>query len=157
MRAICIALLVVLCSFTETDCDQITRTVDKFTDDITFQTPNNDIVFYKSILGGKPDSEDYFIQLFAVSDNLTILDPRGVIILLSDGTKLKFPDTKIRYTPRENILDGYIVDAFIMLKKEEVEKLRTFNITDYRLYTHTMEYGAGDRLVNMINCMIPMK
>lgn len=146
-------LFPMVCYSQETECSQVTREVDKFTDDVTIKTPNNDIIFVKLING---TAEEYYLIFYCNSTDYEV-EAKGLIILLSDSTKIKKPDAVIKYFMPEDLTKDYVCSTYFRLTEEELKRVSESTITDYRMNTIDTEYGAPERLQAMINCIIPMK
>jgi hypothetical protein len=112
------------------NCSKITMKIDKFENDTTYWTPRTGVlgwVYFSKIDGS------IFMGLQTGGATLNIGE-KGVTVLLEGGEKIEKPyavvDADVAGT------SGYTYSSFFSLTDEEIEKLKQYPITDYRLYIY---------------------
>jgi len=154
-------------TFSQTiDCSQIvTSSIDKITNKqtkITTHLPfkgtyalvESPVTYMQTIKDG---DTTVYMSLQSYGTTLTV-DGKGVILLLSDGTKMEWPDVKIDYAPHTGAYWKYT--AFIELNKVEIERISKNEIEIIRLYIYDVNLPLpdpsekGSKMVIKYNSMI---
>ena len=131
----------------ELNCEGVNFKVDKFTGDTTYSTYSHEVCIYKH--SNKVTS----ISLMLKAKGSTVnVNEHGVIILLSDGSKLNYSMTKIGVEASE---DGFDYTAIVHLKSEDIEILKTKSIAAFRLYIYDREISLENqkKYLELFNCI----
>lgn len=129
-------------------CKDIEESKDKFSGKTTFQTPIREYVSFTKVIEDKYSTIYMYLKTYGNTLNLGI---EGVIILLSDGTKLEFPTANINV---EVAGQSYQYSAFFGLNKQDVEKLILYEITDFRLYIYDRAITNGKIYQEYLKCIV---
>lgn len=138
-------------------CERITKKVDKFTGEITLNSPRGLYMsmaghFYKSIT---KDTTNYYLYLHTCGFSIT--QAKGVIILFEDGSKLEFPNEEIKAeVPVSNEYCNFEYQALINLSQSDIDKLLSHKMTDFRLYIYDRKIGSSQakKLQEYLKCLV---
>lgn len=135
-------------------CKDITENKDRFTDEITFSTPNprdftyrhkNDIKFVK-------DKNGIMLLIYQWGASLNV-NQKGLILLLKNGGKIEKPDAELHVETAEN-LGGYIYSTAIYLSADDIKLLTSNEITDDRLYIYDGAILEGGKYKEYLKCLL---
>jgi large exoprotein involved in heme utilization and adhesion len=149
MRAIILMSFLILSTYAYGQCDKIETMTDKFTGQITTYSPSLSIQYMKII-----KSADTSMALVLTSYGQTVhVGKKGVIILLSDSSKIDLPNIKINV----DVTSGkYRYRAVVVLTAEIKNTLINSNITDFRLYIYDTNIVESERdtFRNYLKCLL---
>ena len=137
-------------------CKWITKEKDKFSDEITYTSPIGSFSGIEPvrIMRVVEDSLDFTYLSLSVNGEIIEYDGKGVTILLDNGDKMSWDDTKIDI---DYDVDNYNYEysCFISLNREEIELLKKHNITDYKLYIFEKRISSkkGKKYRSYIECI----
>jgi hypothetical protein len=127
-------------------CNKIEKEKDKFTGAVKYNSPILErIVFYK-------EKGIIYIRIDIPGSTLNV-NEKGVLLLLSDGTKISKPNEKISADYRE----GYRYSSFFTLNKIEVDRIIKSPITDVRLYIYDAEVFSPQKYSKYLKCIVNIK
>lgn len=128
-------------------CKDIETKEDKFTSTIKYNSPITNHVFFIKEKG--------ITYIYLKSYGKTIvLNQKGIIILLSDGSKIENKTTKIDV---DSDGDGYYTySTLFALTDNEIKKLSENYITDYRLYIYDFKLDEGVLYQEYLKCLSKM-
>ncbi len=152
MRLTLILLLFTLLAKGQNCSFIITKTFDKFDSTSNFHSPYlNSIIFYKTIKG---NDTVYSFKLKSYGSTC-VVDGKGVIIILSDGSRIVRPTEKINVDVNSSG-QGFTYSAYVYPSKNEISQLLNSSITDYRLYIFDTNVSprGGKVYQRIINCLI---
>ena len=128
---------------------------DKFTNTLTIRTPflNNEFqqtmskrkvspIRFTKILTLK--SNTYYLHLNSYS-SIPLIDAKGVYLILSDGSRMSWENEKVDCDVNPNnegIGKDYTLTAFVKLTPQQVTRLSSNIITDFKLYIVIEELDA---------------
>jgi hypothetical protein len=117
-------------------CDKyFKREVDKFDGKTTITTNMlGNVAFYKVI---PPDGSPTTFLVLHATGHTPAVNEKGVIIILSDGTKIVRPNQGIDVEVSEGTSFGsgpYTYRAFFSVTDDELKQMAQSGITDFRLY-----------------------
>lgn len=126
-------------------CNDIKIEKDKFTNVVTKRSPLLERIAYSKEKG----IIDISINIPGSTVNF---DGKGVILLLSDGTKISKPNQKISVDYR----DGYRYSAYFQLNKIEIDRIIKNPITDVKLYIYDAEIFNPKKYSEYLKCLVKM-
>lgn len=131
-------------------CDEIKRTVDKNTGRITINSPYKDDCRFTKVIT-KRDTV-VFIMMYTPGDEL-ILGQIGVSITLKNQKKIEKPQAKVSV---DLAPDSYRYGCQIALSKEDIVRLRSSEITSYKIFKYTQNCTPeqGKHYQEMLNCVL---
>lgn len=133
-------------------CSQLTRTVDKFDNVITIDTPLLDAISFTKIISNKTSK----IYISVKQNGLTLnTGEQGLTILFSNGKKLSKPNAKISVDPARG--SGWDYSVFVPLLPADIKLLSENIITDFKLYIYEGSITNGSELKELLNCIIKAK
>jgi len=116
-------------------CRDIEIKEDKFTGVKKYNSPTDKHVFFIK--------EKDVIYLYLKSHGKTLnINPKGIIILLDDGSKIE-NNTSIIDVKTDGYGD-YNYSVLFPLTADEIKKLSEHQITDYRLYVYDFKIDVGE-------------
>lgn len=130
-------------------CKEITVSIDKFTNDTTYRSPNKSLTLVK--IKSKQKIEIYFSTTTWAS-TLNV-GKEGLIILLENGNKIEKPTAKIDTEVSKMRMGGYEYTVFIRLNNEDISKLLESVITDIRLYIYDKSIKDGEKYREYLKCL----
>lgn len=131
-------------------CGEITETIDKFTGETKYMARISLTTIHKVVKG---TSKKIYLSLATIGS--TPSKGKGVIILLEGGKKI----TKEISTDVDVVTLGeyaeYQHSAFIPLASTDIDLLKKYNITDYRLYIFDQEVAprSADKIRAIMMCL----
>ena len=133
------------------DCSKVTKTVDEFTGEITFEAKiTDDVKFFKIKKGGVTR---YYLDIWIEESG--IYTGTGVSIILKNGKKINKPSAKVEYSYVSN---SFYTTTFIYLTKDDIALLKQSEIEKYKLYISTGEISEYSNLSkDLFNCLIKAK
>lgn len=133
------------------DCGKVTKTVDEFTGEITFEAKiTDDVKFLKIKKGGVTR---YYLDIWIEESG--IYTGTGVSIILKNGKKINKPSAKVEYSYVSN---SFYTTTFIYLTKDDIALLKQSGIEKYKLYISTGEISEYSNLSkDLFNCLIKAK
>lgn len=135
-------------------CTEIAKKVDRFNPkEIVVHTRYDD----PFVLIRQLDTGVYYLSLTGPSSALP--DDKGVILLLSDGGRLEWPDEKVKISINTGNLpigSRWKAHAFIEVSKEQVALLAQQSITDIRLNVGDWQppRRLTERFKEAANCLL---
>jgi len=123
-------------------CKDIVSKKDKFSGIITRNSPLLEPISFSKEKG--------LIYLDIEIEGSTLnTNKKGVIVLLSDGSKINKPNASVdvRYS------EGYKYSAFILLNKLEIARIIKSPITDVKLYIYDAEISNGTKYSEYLKCL----
>jgi hypothetical protein len=132
-------------------CAEIERRKDDFTNEITLNTPADDITIIKVITGSKTS---YYLSLETIGYTVNV-SGTGATVLFTDGTKWSKP-VPIDVDATD---DGYKYSAFILISTTDLTTFYTKAISKFRLYVYDQEVnrGAAEKLMAFTKCLTSAK
>lgn len=139
---------------TDTTCKDIVRSFDRFEDKKSFKSPEKYFIRFIKIITIKDTI--YGLSLEA-NGTTALVGKEGVIMILSDSSKMKFPDTKIK-VKYNSLTNRYDYLAMILLTRQDIEILSRLYISAFRLYIFE---GTNNDKLGMIardhlNCILKL-
>lgn len=133
-------------------CKDIEEKKDKFTSEITYNSPlNYGISVIKKI---KENVTDLYLYI-EVNGSSASVDKQGVVLLLENGLKIERPTEKINVRVYSNkYTSGYTYSAIVHPDTNELKLLTQFKITDVRLYIYDSQIVYGNKLIEYLKCII---
>lgn len=130
-------------------CENFIYNKDDFTDEITFNSPYNNIVIYKI---KKKNKTNYFLALHSKGFTLS-LNEKNIMILFNDKTKL------VKYSKIDCNIDSegnYKYSAFIPLTLNDLNILKSKEIAKFRLYIYDTDISSdmSHLFKKYVNCII---
>ena len=121
---------------------QLKRDEDKFTGKITYYTPLlKPASIMKVIENG---AATYYLILKAPGSTYNVGE-KGVYILFENKEKMMWEDEEVDPKISSRLYGSdYDYSSFIKLNEEELNKLISNRITDFKLYIYEKEMGEGD-------------
>jgi hypothetical protein len=129
-------------------CNNITKSIDKFENSETYNSPYSPITFFKIIKSQQEKS--YFMMIKTEGTTASVLK-KNVIILFEDGSKITRPEVKVDVEVGGS--KSYIYSSTFKLTENEVKKLVKDKITDVRLYIYDRAIINGETLRNYMQCL----
>jgi len=136
-------------------CAKIERRVDKFTNEVTFNSPigtgweTSAITVYKKI-NGSIITHSLYLRTYGSTVNV---NSSGVIILFDDGTKINKPSVKIDVD-----VDGsrFLYSAYFSLTESDLKTLSTKRVDRFRLYIYdeVVNPKKAEELTYYVSCII---
>lgn len=133
-------------------CSQLTREVDKFTNQISIDTPLLKSVSFTKVISKKISTVYISIN---ISGSTLNVGEHGATILFSNGKKLSKPNAKISVDPSSG--NGWNYSAFIPLTQADIKLLTENTITDAKLYIYDDSIENGEELKELLKCIIKAK
>jgi hypothetical protein len=137
-------------------CEEITKTIDEFTDDVTFEikllskskTSWVEFIKIKDKLG-----VSYYLSIYIKS--FDYYRGEGVILLLDGGKKINKPSQKVEAT----ILGSdFYMRSFIPLNQNDILLLKQYGLQKFKLYISDDELKESPENVKLLfNCLIDSK
>lgn len=133
-------------------CGKLIREVDDMTGEITISSPYSSTISINKYI--KKDKTTYYLYLRAVVST-AVFDGTGVIILFTDGTKMK-KSSKIDVDVSKY---GYEYSSFIRLTNNELKIFSVKEIKKIRLYIFDRSVGKneGKNFTHFVKCISKMK
>jgi len=137
------------------DCSSVTKTVDEFTGEITFEAritadDGGDVSFLKIKKGGVTI---YYLSIWIKETG--IYTGTGVTIILKNGKKISKPSAKVDYSYAGS---SFYTTAFIKLTADDIALLKQSGIEKYKLYISTGEISPySDLSKDFFNCIVKAK
>ncbi len=133
-------------------CSKLTRRIDKFTNEVTIDTPLLSSISFTKVISNKT-----FKLYMSVTQKGTTLNvgEHGLTILFSNGKKLSKPNAKIIVDPGSE--GGWNYSAFIPLLPADIKLLSENIITDVKLYIYDGSINNGSELKDLLSCVIKAK
>lgn len=133
-----------------TDCD-ISKKVDKFDGSITYRA---DFAAWAKFIKVVKGNDTVYFASFATEGTTANYSKKGVILLLSDGSKIEKPNAEVDCKFRAGMMYDYT--TFFRLTKEDLKTLSTKRITDWQLYITERGLGEkrGEKLRESLICLI---
>lgn len=137
---------------TDSICKGVMKVYDKFEDKTSYKSEPHYFIRFMKIIKGVDTV--YGLHLEASGRTVSV-GKKGVIILLSDSTKMEFPNTDINVN-YNSFMDNYTYTATIVLKKPDIERLIKSYITDFRLYIYEGTNNAKLGIIAMghLQCLL---
>jgi len=129
-------------------CKDIMEESDKFSDKVTYRTPSLDNISFTKIT--EDNSERYYLSCKTIGST-TIVDGKGVILLLESGEKIQWSDESISIRVNNNAQFEY--SCFIRLTDENIETLKKNNVTDFRLYIFDHVVKDAEKYKEYLKCI----
>ncbi|MES2545913.1 MAG: hypothetical protein V4548_13585 [Bacteroidota bacterium] len=126
-------------------CKDINKKLDKTKTITTYYTPFNNLVYFTK-------EKDVYAACIKGQGKVMVIGKKGVLITLKDGTKIAKPEAKIEMKSTGEGL--YTYEAKFPLTKEEVGKLDSSYITEYRLATDNYTLEDGSLYQEYLKCLI---
>ena len=76
---------------------------------------------------------------------------KGLTLLLENGRKISWDDED--YEVSVGYLNDWTYSTFTKLNEEEIELLKTYKVTDVKLYIFDKEVGNPERYKSFLNCL----
>lgn len=129
-------------------CTDISEKVDKFTGEIKYYSPTVDGIMFLRV-----KSKEFDVTYMYISEEGSTLNvgENGLILLLSDGSKIEKPNAKIDVDSEER---GWLYSAFVELTDEDKAKLSKYEITDNRLYVYDGIVHSGKVIKEYLKCIL---
>lgn len=133
------------------DCSGITKIIDEFSGEITFEARITDDVNFLKIKKGNVIK--YYLSIWIKETG--IYTGNGVSIILKNEKKINKPNAKVEY----NYVGGnFYTTTFIQLTTEDITLLKQSGITKYKLYISTGEItDYSDFSKDIFNCLVKAK
>ena len=114
------------------DCSSLEKTIDEFTDAITYKAEiSNEVDFFKIINDGV---SNYYLNIWIKESG--IYTGKGVYIILKNGKKLNKPDAEVGYRYTSG---NFYATAFIKLTKDDIVLLKQSGIEKYQIAQITLK------------------
>ena len=132
------------------NCD-IQKTADKFDGSITYKAEFAKWACFSKVIKG---SDTTYYAYFSTEGTTANYYKKGVIILLSNGSKIEKPNAEVDCKFRAGVMYDYT--SFFTLTKDDMKILSTNRITDWRLYVTERGLGEkrGEKLKETLICLI---
>lgn len=136
-------------------CNFYTEDLDKFDGKITFDTYTDGGVSFVKVIS-KANIITYYISLSVEGATLNY-GLKGVTILLKNG-KIEKPLEKVSVDINKKTYQ-YVYSAFCALSKQDIQKIKSSKITDFRLYIYdkNIREEDQDRILKTFNCLLLAK
>jgi len=121
-------------------CNKITKSIDKFEDSETYNSPYSPITFFKIIK--RQQEKSYFMMIKTEGTTASVFE---------DGSKITRPEVKVDVEVGGS--KSYIYSSTFKLTENEVKKLAKDKITDVRLYIYDRAIINGETLRNYMQCL----
>jgi hypothetical protein len=133
------------------DCSSLKKTIDEFTDVITYKAKiSNEVDFLKIIKDGV---SNYYLSIWIKEPG--IYTGKGVNLILKNGEKLNKPDAEVGYSYAGG---NFYTTTFIKLNKDDIALLKQSGIEKYKVYISTGKISdSTDFPKNLFNCLIKAK
>lgn len=128
-------------------CNEISQSIDKFSGKITYSSPVLDQIVVLKVVDA--DKVNIYMSVNAYGSTIS-LAKKGVVLLLSDGTKIDKSDEDITV---EVSGSGYRYSSFFQLTRQDVERLTNVAVTDVRLYIYDSSIANGEEVKEYIKCL----
>jgi hypothetical protein len=126
-------------------CKKIESDKDKFSGITTHRSPLLDVLSFSKSKGVT------YLRIDIPGSTLNY-NTKGVILLLSDGSKINKPNEKIDV----DYNNGYRYSAFIALSKIEIDKIIKNPISDVKLYIYDFEIVDKQKYSEYLKCLSKM-
>ena len=133
-------------------CNDVTRKVDKFDDQVSIISPLMKPIVYSKYLDG--DIERTFLRI-RVNGSTVNYGCKGVTLILKSGERLKWTDEPIE-TGYNEFNYNWTYTSFTLLNEEIIEKLKDDPITDVKLYIYTSSIDYPEIYSTYLNCILDM-
>ena len=133
-------------------CSQLTKKTDKFTNEVTIDTPLLNTISFTKVISNKVSRLYMSVSQEGSTLNVSKL---GLTILFSNGKKLSKPTAKISVEPGNE--NSWNYSAFIPLLPADIKLLSENIITDVKLYIYDGEVSNGSELKELLNCIVKAK
>jgi len=132
-------------------CNKLTREVDDMTDEIKISSPHSSTFKINKYI--EKDKTTYYLSLRAIGST-AVVDGTGVIILFTDGTKMK----KSSEIDVDVSKYGYEYSSFIRLTDNDLKILSKKEIKKIRLYIFDRSVGEqeGKNFKHFVKCISNM-
>jgi hypothetical protein len=136
-------------------CAKIERSVDKFTGEVTFNSPigtgweTSAMTIYKTIKGSIITNSLY-LRTYGSTVNV---NSTGVIILFDDGTKINKPSVKIDVDVEGS---RFIYGAYFALTESDLKTLSNKRVDRFRLYIYdeVVNPKKAEEFTHFVSCII---
>jgi|GEM_PF-2423432 hypothetical protein len=133
------------------DCSGVTKTVDEFSGEITFEARITDDVNFLKIK--KSGVIKYYLSIWIKETG--IYTGTGVSIILKNEKKINKPSAKVEYSYAGS---SFYTTTFIQLTNEDIALLKQSGIAKYKLYISTGEItDYSDLSKDLFNCLVKAK
>tara|TARA_Y100000768_G_scaffold385591_1_gene372025 strand:- start:838 stop:1344 length:507 start_codon:yes stop_codon:yes gene_type:complete len=146
-----IVLLFLSCSASFLDpnsCDRIKKKVSKFDNSIIYSTPILDVISFSKYVNSNLDGTYLSVQL---SESYLTTGGKGLTLLLENGEKITWDDEDIDvdvgYSSR------WTYSAFTRLNFNQIKLLRTYKVTDVKLYIFEKKIRNPERYKSFLKCL----
>jgi hypothetical protein len=129
-------------------CKYITKTFDKFTGETKYKTDSGGIFFLKVVKDG---SSKVYLSINQPGATPTTISKKGLIILLDNNHKIEKTNAEIE--SKENGSGGYYNSTFVELSNDDINLLKTYNMTDLRLYINDGVVENPEKYKELIKCL----
>ena len=110
-----------------------------------YYSPFNNLVYFTK-------EKDIYSACIKGQGKVMVIGKKGVLLTLKDGTKIAKPEAKIEMKSTGEGL--YTYEAKFPLTKEEVGKLDSSSITEYRLAADNYTLEDGNLYQEYLKCLI---
>lgn len=132
----------------EDPCETVFSSTDKFTGKISdISEPIDGIYFMKTTEATSSYIHMYIYTIASYAD----LDVEGLVLLLENGNKISKPRAYVNVSAAS---EGYKYTAVFKLTKKDIKKLLESKITDTRVNVFNSEVSKGDRIIEVLKCII---
>ena len=138
--------------FNNDPCSKITRTVDKFTDEVTIRSPLLEKISFTKVIN---NIEEVIYLRISVHGSTLNYGCYGVTLLLENGEKILWKDEEVD-TDYDSYGNSWKYKSFTRLTNEEIEKIITNPITDVKLYIYDSSIGNSEKFSSYLNCIVGM-
>jgi hypothetical protein len=133
------------------DCSRVTKTVDEFSGEITYEARITDDVNFLKIK--KNGVIKYYLSIWIKETG--IYTGTGVSIILKNGKKINKPSAKVEYNYAGS---SFYTTTFIQLTNEDIALLKQSGIEKFKLYISTGEItDYSDLSKDLFNCLVKAK
>lgn len=134
-------------------CKDLEDDIDKFTSERRIITPSLNPISFSRII--TEDRDDTMLYLSTQSNHLST-GGKGAVILLDDGTQFSWANASIDVDVFKG-REGYTYTLYRRLNEEEIERLSTHAITDFRLYIYDQTVTKGAKYQQYLKCLIEVE
>lgn len=131
-------------------CSDVTITTDKFTGEISYNSPDIDNISF--IKYKKKGVIRQYVSIYIYNSYLSGYNNYGVTILFKNGKKIIRETQKIDVNYSSGSNWGY--SAFFTPNSNEIYLLKSFEIEAVKLYIFDAEISQGDKIKEYANCVL---
>ena len=132
-------------------CNKFTVNKDKFEDKTTYYSPKESGFIIIKVI-----SKEYIRYYLSVEvgGSTATIDGKGLFLLFDDGTKITKENAAIDVKVGNS--GGFIYSAFVDLTAQDLEMLKTKQLTDHRLYIYdgTVNKESASLIQEYIKCVM---